>query len=592
MAMVLSSLSDIMLQLPSVLKTRIASYLEASDAFALSNTCKTLHHDLGLSILPPYELLFSQVWVGDATTGDVPVRSERIPIFASHPHSIYVSCRWKDQGWGNKKGRLFVVAEDIGEKDVGKEGCDGEWFDGGQLVWESPLVSHEFTHLKIMLIPQKNKEYHFWYRCGKEGGHMLMVEDLVVQTIFFDNNQRSLEKNYRRLRELGILLPHEEDGDFEETGFGGNNEDLEFFTSLLITVAQSLLIQLQSDDPVLESELSDFVTSLHLEVSNLSLAIMQAVCHFFLQYIGHPGRTSHRLLPLSIESTSMRQASSIRDLSSKPLIPLLGPTGMAFLSQTKKEMNTKLHIVPLSPPFLLIPFATWEGDSETGDIPRRVIRIPFFAGRTLSIRLSWKWKDQGFGNEKGKLYIIAKQVNTIYKSSSRSDETCLAGGRLVWESPTISHELEGIETNFAPRDDEVYYLFQKAGGGGQLSLYVENMLLHATVLDDTDGCLVDSYQKLAWLNPHTEEFDSPVPSKLLLSVTQSLRRQVLNDKALNSVLVDFLGSYGFQTDPNSLLSLAELVQRLIEHNDSLKSRMPVLSPHVESDLLFRTYAAM
>lgn len=573
-----SSVSAIVLQLPSVLKARIASYLEASDAFTLSNTCKTLHYDLGLSILPPYELLFSQVWIGDTTAGDVPLRSERIPIFASHPHSIYMSCRWKDQGWGDKKGQLFVVAEDIGEKDVGKKDCDGDgFFDGGQLVWESPLVSHEFTHLKMRFIPQKNKEYHLWYRCGKGGAHMLMVEDLVVQTIFFDDNQRSLEKNYRRLRELGILLPHEEDEDFEEMGFGGNNEHLEFFTSLLITVAQSLLIQLQSDDPVLESELSDFVTSLNLEVSNSSLPIMQAVCHFFLQYI---------------ESTAMHQASSIRDLPSKPLTPLLGPTDVANLSQASEEMNTKLHIAPLSPPFLLIPFATWEGDSETGDIPRRVIRIPFFNGRTLSIRLSWKWKDQGFGNVKGKLYIIAKPVNKTYNSSGRSDETCFAGGRLVWESPTISHELEEVEMNFVPRDDEVYYLFQKAGGGGGLLLHVEDMLLHATILDDINGCLVDTYQKLAWLNPHTEEFDSPVPSKLLLAITQSLRRQFLNDKALDSVLVDFLGSYGFQTDLNSLLSLAELVQRLVEHNDSIKSRMAAASPQVESGLLFRTYAAM
>jgi hypothetical protein len=565
MAMV-SSVSDIdiMLQLPSVLKTRIASYLEASDAFAFSNTCKTLHHDLGLSIFPPFELLFSQVWMGDATTGDVPVRSERIPIFASHPHSIYMSCRWKSQGWGIRKGQLFVVAEDIREKDVGKKDCDGDGeFDGGQLVWESPLVSHEFTHLKVTFIPQKNKEYHLWYRCGKGGGHMLMVEDLVVQTIFFDDNQRSLEKNYCRLRELGILLPHEEDGDFEESGFGGNNEHLEFFTSLLITVAQSLLIQLQSDDPVLESELSDFLTSLDLEVSNSSLSIMQTVCHFYLNYIGRAGRRAQGILPVSIETTAMHQASSIRDLPSKPLIPL-----------------------PLSPPFLLIPFATWEGDSETGDIPRRVIRIPFFTGRTLSVRLSWKWKDQGFGNSKGKLYIIANPVDTIYNSSSRSD------GRLVWESPTISHELEDVEMNFVPRDDEAYYLLQKAGGGGQLLLHVENMLLHATILDDTHGCLMDTYQKLVWLSPHSDEFDSPILSELLLSVTQSLRRQFLNDKALDSVLVDFLGSYGFQTDPNSLLSLADLVQRLVEHNDSIMSRVSTTSPQVDSGLLFRTYAAM
>jgi hypothetical protein len=34
------------------------------------------------------------------------------------------------------------------------------------------------------------------------------------------------------------------------------------------------------------------------------------------------------------------------------------------------------------------------------------------------------------------------------------------------------------------------------------------------------------------------------------------------------------------------------VQRLVEHNDSIKSRMQAASPQVESDLLFRTYAAM
>jgi hypothetical protein len=51
--------------LPSVLKERIALYLEPREAYRLSKTCRQLHSDLGLSVLsPPYEYLFSQVWVG------------------------------------------------------------------------------------------------------------------------------------------------------------------------------------------------------------------------------------------------------------------------------------------------------------------------------------------------------------------------------------------------------------------------------------------------------------------------------------------------------------------------------------------------
>ncbi len=100
------------ISLPSDLKTRVASYLGYKDAVRLSSTCRAFHADIRLSSLsPPYELIYSQDFLGGPTTGDVPCRGERIPIFSSRPHSIRITCRWKDLGYGARKGRLYTVAE-------------------------------------------------------------------------------------------------------------------------------------------------------------------------------------------------------------------------------------------------------------------------------------------------------------------------------------------------------------------------------------------------------------------------------------------------------------------------------------------------
>lgn len=98
--------------LPSVLKRRVTSFLDYRTAIALSRTSKKFHTDLNLVPLgPPFELIDSTMALGEVMTGDVPVKSLQIPIFYQNPHTVCLRCRWKDQGWGNRKVKDEVKAK-------------------------------------------------------------------------------------------------------------------------------------------------------------------------------------------------------------------------------------------------------------------------------------------------------------------------------------------------------------------------------------------------------------------------------------------------------------------------------------------------
>ncbi len=168
-------------------------------------------------------------------TGDIPVKSVQIPIFgmgANDPHAVILTCRWKDQGWGNQKGKIFVVAKSSDAREGTKTCQEGRnmevdetaQFGGGRFVYKSLApAAHVFEDLQIVFTPRKDEVYHLWIVVGGGGGHLLIVENLCVHTLVFDDSDRTMRKAYAGLHRLGVLNSEIDDspsingGDFFQT---------------------------------------------------------------------------------------------------------------------------------------------------------------------------------------------------------------------------------------------------------------------------------------------------------------------------------------------------------------------------------------
>ncbi|KAL3910468.1 MAG: hypothetical protein SGARI_002110, partial [Bacillariaceae sp.] len=179
--------------LPSVLKRRVTSFLDYRSAIALSRNCHKMHSALSLLPLEPrYELVYSTIaHDGDVMTGDVPVKSVQIPIFYQNPQSVVLKCQWKDQGWGNRKGRIYVVEHHDNDEsrhrteteDDDQRAID-DLFEGGKVVYKSPVATHDLEPLEISFVPKPAKSsdrrpprYHLWFVVGGGGGHSLTIEN-------------------------------------------------------------------------------------------------------------------------------------------------------------------------------------------------------------------------------------------------------------------------------------------------------------------------------------------------------------------------------------------------------------------------------
>lgn len=259
-------------ELPSVSKRKITSFLDYRSAVRLSNISKDVHSDVTLSLLSPrYELVYSHIVYGESATGDIPIKSARIPIFGDNPHTIFLKCRWKDQGWGERKGRIFVVAH---SEENANDNCQAnEHFESGKVVYMSPVASHSFENLSIAFSPQKSTMYHLWYIVGGGGGHLLIIEDLFAETLVFDDATKTMKNTYAGLCENGVIRVEED-----------SNSDLVCFTKLLMAI-----LKVRSEEPyslVASTCFDDLFQKEDLTVLDpLSITSMSSVCSFFQQFL-------------------------------------------------------------------------------------------------------------------------------------------------------------------------------------------------------------------------------------------------------------------------------------------------------------------
>jgi len=179
----LAGTSRTMDELPDEILPVIAGYLPPLDAMELNNTSKALHSKLSLTASRPRRILtkFSR---GDCNDDlhygfQVPVPKE-IPC-----HSVVLLLIWKDQGWGNRKGRMVLEAEESGIHRASVRRC-GE----GRTVYTSGVAPHSAQRLHITFQPKKGETYHLWYAVGGGGGHAFHLSQVRTQALVLDDPGR------------------------------------------------------------------------------------------------------------------------------------------------------------------------------------------------------------------------------------------------------------------------------------------------------------------------------------------------------------------------------------------------------------------
>lgn len=114
-----------------------------------------------------------------------------IPIKTSTFHTVIVTGRWKDQGYGNKKGMLAIVANS-------GQALDDDQKPSTDVVSFAEPAPHKWEEFQLSVpvrcgcgrSDEEAEEYKVWYKIGGGGGHSLHVKGLYIRLLeYADGDQ-------------------------------------------------------------------------------------------------------------------------------------------------------------------------------------------------------------------------------------------------------------------------------------------------------------------------------------------------------------------------------------------------------------------
>jgi len=182
--------------------------------------------------------------IGAVYDGNDFVGCYRLPVWMPHVHSLIFRCNWVDQGWGDRKGLLAVVAYPSVDAEQLPENIPANdsryprvWSVGGRgrLVYITrQFVPHHRDALRITLPrPKPGESFFLFALAGGGGGHEIHISDVTLQTIVFDKEDRSISKTFLAMNAAGFLT---------------RNHPTSFGLDLLGTVIEMLLQNRSSDE--------------------------------------------------------------------------------------------------------------------------------------------------------------------------------------------------------------------------------------------------------------------------------------------------------------------------------------------------------
>jgi hypothetical protein len=258
---------NLLSDLPRDALINAVAYLSTRDALRLSSLNSTFRRILSFSMLQdPVPLLQSNNWNGTHDEeSNTPRRAVWIPVkFRHKTHSVVLRCQWRDQGFGNQKGALFVVAvpasDDPNEQTL-------ESIENGTIVYESPLAPHQQESFQFSFAHSPEKAYYLWYRVGGGGGHRLLVHNLSMRTLVYDDADKWIGRNYKTLCSNGFVENHNAfsldmllsiatvpeasrrhfSGFLEQNGFDTSTASLEALEEVAVALQESEQIKVTHD---------------------------------------------------------------------------------------------------------------------------------------------------------------------------------------------------------------------------------------------------------------------------------------------------------------------------------------------------------
>ena len=153
------------------------------------------------------------------------------------------------------------------------------------------------------------------------------------------------------------------------------------------------------------------------------------------------------------------------------------------LSLINSVFRRTLFLSIIHAPEPLIRRCTWDGgySGEEGHTPRRFGLIPtLLPYQTHSVILSCQWNDQGWGYQKGALFVVALPKNDDLNLNTLSS---IENGQIIYETPVAPHEKSPLQISFNYCPSKSYFLWYRVGGGGGHRLEVENLNVHTLIFD-------------------------------------------------------------------------------------------------------------
>ena len=169
-----------MKDLPNEIFHYVCVFLIPLEVINLAMTCKKIRDILDLAIIDDRfsHQLKDQHWRGDIYTGDREKLWFRfMPLFLQdYVHSIQFIAECHDQGWGNRKGRVFI-REDKNENNY-----------RGLCVASSENLEHNPTLMKLEFTPKRGKNYTLCYVEGGGGGHEIFLKKPQIRLFIYKSH--------------------------------------------------------------------------------------------------------------------------------------------------------------------------------------------------------------------------------------------------------------------------------------------------------------------------------------------------------------------------------------------------------------------
>lgn len=165
-------------ELPELVISRIADYLHPVDVARWSMTCKRFHRELpSFLVIKGDNFYIRGIVHGLHTWPDTPEHYFDSPPLKGPVKKMFISCVWKDQGWGNQKGDVFITLM------RGKEEIATKYKPLGIAPHNYTADSTVLAYHSILSESREGDHYKFTRNAGGGGGHKLLVKNyrVVVQ---------------------------------------------------------------------------------------------------------------------------------------------------------------------------------------------------------------------------------------------------------------------------------------------------------------------------------------------------------------------------------------------------------------------------